>query len=802
MQPYVSAVLSRHAANFPFFDVGATPVIPKGAPVRHVVAKMNSWAAGIAAAVGVGVNIAVDVNGKLLPQGMLAACTPTKGTKEVASLILSKELLTRVQAGVTQSSWDFFTGVVLHELGHAVLTEPLTKFKKHFEEAQDLWMLFNLFEDEKVEGWITSEFPAYAAFVGLLARHVEDSYAEEIDEVVTMLAANWQDPEGLKLLARVYARAPKLYGRIRKKLPKAFRKGFCAKLEAVRLEAPSVRFDSFQAAQAIHKVVQDHLDKDELARKQAIGEVLSWLLNQQAQQAAEKAASGLSRLLKAVSSGSGSPEGGKAESGEGESESSEAGPSQGKSNGNSSESQASAGSATDTATDPSERQPEGGSQPQALTEESTGSAGSNSATKSQEDEIDEAEAEFDAAQAASEELKATDTEEVEAAEKRAEQAVQVIKALGELLTEFANLESLSEFRDEVKGSFSSESQRQQADVKLLRAAKGDMSAFAQQSENSNFRIDYANSEGVTGLPSKYPVMVVDPGMGEQDRVLFYETQRNVQKEAAVLAGVFKVRQAQKLVAAREKRSGRIDARALARATVSASVFSRNKIKETVGVDMTVLVDCSGSMSGRKIATAREVAITLALALKKVEAVTFRVYGHSTLDDTELPMSVRGKSDVFTASESLKRLTRYDDAEIPTLFRFYDPQSTAGATIERLAAIRAIANNYDGVAITAMSKIILQEAKPTDEKWLLVISDGMPAGRRPYWGQSALAHTAKAVVDARKKGIKVLAIDIEGQECETIYGKRNVEHFTRIAELPANMRRLVMRIIRNSAEGIV
>ena len=169
------------------------------------------------------------------------------------------------------------------------------------------------------------------------------------------------------------------------------------------------------------------------------------------------------------------------------------------------------------------------------------------------------------------------------------------------------------------------------------------------------------------------------------------------------------------------------------------VFRKDVIAQHPKVQMTLLIDMSGSMSGRvptatgsrlsKLTIAQELAQLFIAALEAMPTVETRVFGHT--------------GDV-----------RDDDTEIYDLWRAGDPH-------ERLGLISSLEHiqNYDGYAIEWCAKEILDRGDEDEQRVIIVMADGWPEGTG-YGGARAQEHVRKVVEWADKKRIKVIQIAID------------------------------------------
>lgn len=224
------------------------------------------------------------------------------------------------------------------------------------------------------------------------------------------------------------------------------------------------------------------------------------------------------------------------------------------------------------------------------------------------------------------------------------------------------------------------------------------------------------------------------------------------------------------------RSGTIRADKVWRGSVlgDGRVFTRHEYKGAGGYAVKLLLDASGSMSGRDT-QAGIVAYVIAKALK------------------EAGMAVAVEQfDAGTSSCCV-----YHSFLLP-----WDSND-----VERVFAYRADEQNRDGYSIKAAGHELLKRQE--DHKIMLVLSDGAPchgghsdaieiAGGNPYGsGQEFNDDAAKAVRDLRTKGVKVLGIYFGGSYSKDteayIYGKDFV-HITEIERMAEQVKRYLIRTI--------
>jgi cobalamin biosynthesis protein CobT len=106
-------------------------------------------------------------------------------------------------------------------------------------------------------------------------------------------------------------------------------------------------------------------------------------------------------------------------------------------------------------------------------------------------------------------------------------------------------------------------------------------------------------------------------------------------------------------------SGRLDRRALTRyASGSANIFSRRDIKEAEKSAVSVLIDCSGSMDGRRIRIAEEIAVHLSRLLNRAK-VPFAINGFH--NDKQTSEQVGGGDWITTSTPTFIPFKRWGEA---------------------------------------------------------------------------------------------------------------------------------------------
>jgi cobalamin biosynthesis protein CobT len=210
-------------------------------------------------------------------------------------------------------------------------------------------------------------------------------------------------------------------------------------------------------------------------------------------------------------------------------------------------------------------------------------------------------------------------------------------------------------------------------------------------------------------------------------------------------------------------TGRLDRKAFTRyATGGTAIFSKRHHVEAQASAVTVLIDCSGSMSnGRRIQTAQSVAIQLSKMLDKANA-SFNVIGFQG-GQGGLRQNPTGAS-----NKTIDSLIEYTEF-IP--FKGWSESLTKASA--KLGAIRYCANNstpdYSALTMT------LEDLSKRDEqrKILFFLTDA---------DSYTMSHMIHVQNIADKLGIKIIAIGIGNTDVEQCFKiAQNVENVSDLAD---------------------
>ncbi len=178
----------------------------------------------------------------------------------------------------------------------------------------------------------------------------------------------------------------------------------------------------------------------------------------------------------------------------------------------------------------------------------------------------------------------------------------------------------------------------------------------------------------------------------------------------------------------------------------------------------VLVDESGSMDGSKISKAKKATILL----------------EDTLRNLNTPHIICGHT------------TGYEGIIINN---YVDFDTNDNKDKYRLAQIKAEYGNVDGAAITYMGEKLLK--RPEEQKVLIVISDGLPAGVSYYSANNSDEDTILAIKKYRKSGVNVFGAVIDDYEdVSKLYGEQYCLDCREDGALEKNLIRLIKKYLKN------
>ena len=223
---------------------------------------------------------------------------------------------------------------------------------------------------------------------------------------------------------------------------------------------------------------------------------------------------------------------------------------------------------------------------------------------------------------------------------------------------------------------------------------------------------------------------------------------------------------------REQERGELDRMSLAHLVTSPGYRTPFRVPRAApGRDAAVslLIDCSGSMAGRKIELARLCAAALCDALTQL-GFACEVLGYSSVEDAAMRAHYQRWIDAGHDTFGYNRFVERLDLRV---YKRFDSDNPSG-----LACIECGHENPDGEALSWAAERLL--AKRARRRILMVLSDGYPATGD---GNPTILRTdLRARVDAlRERRVELIGVGILDDAVETFYPvSRVVEH---LHELP-------------------
>jgi|GEM_PF-939585 len=244
---------------------------------------------------------------------------------------------------------------------------------------------------------------------------------------------------------------------------------------------------------------------------------------------------------------------------------------------------------------------------------------------------------------------------------------------------------------------------------------------------------------------------------------------------------------------REQERGEIDRAALARLAASRGYRTPFRVAtHASGRDtaVTLLLDLSGSMAGRKIELARLCAAALADALMQL-GFDCEVLGYSSVESPQMRAQFERAR---AAGADLRGYNRFVERLDLRVFKRFDAGHSHGAS--GLASIECGHENPDGEALSWAAARLM--ARRTRRRLLFVLSDGYPSTSD---GDPAILRSDlhARVAEVGEQGIELVGIGIQDDAVEAFYPHAVVVR--KLHELPAVALKTLSRMLaRRSGVG--
>jgi cobalamin biosynthesis protein CobT len=205
-----------------------------------------------------------------------------------------------------------------------------------------------------------------------------------------------------------------------------------------------------------------------------------------------------------------------------------------------------------------------------------------------------------------------------------------------------------------------------------------------------------------------------------------------------------------------KRAGRIDRRSLARVKAGYDrPFTTRSGASPTRYKVVVILDCSGSMMGKRINDAVQLGWDFALACQYMPNVDMEVWGQGT-------RYFEGAGDTSKAQEKNEASsTGVREGHFIAAYDLWRSGQTKAQFKRALRNIKLVGNE-DGWALDAIMADVMGRRKSNEKVITIMVSDGAPIYSE---GQAALGHVRSVVQRWRRKGAALISVSVS-------YGLRN------------------------------
>ncbi len=255
--------------------------------------------------------------------------------------------------------------------------------------------------------------------------------------------------------------------------------------------------------------------------------------------------------------------------------------------------------------------------------------------------------------------------------------------------------------------------------------------------------------------------------------VFIEDYNSVRAGIRALRNKFLIRHSETRNEVKEQRTGYLDRTRLHKSSFDDRIFKTYDTVKSVGMDISLLLDMSGSMQiSSRIKQCRRAGILLAKACEGIPGLNLCIYGHTTGSDTQ---SCAGTCEITNL---------YGDL--------------AKKDIKAIGTMQPTGGTYDGFAIDFVGRRVLRNGT-NNEKWLIYVADGEPCAH-DYSGSAAIEHTGKVVRRLSKKGLHIIGVDIGDMPHFKQMFPMSVQ-FLDVRSLVSNLGRLVGTLVKTRSREI-
>ena len=195
--------------------------------------------------------------------------------------------------------------------------------------------------------------------------------------------------------------------------------------------------------------------------------------------------------------------------------------------------------------------------------------------------------------------------------------------------------------------------------------------------------------------------------------------------------------------------GRLDSRTVWRnsARGSIDIFRERRQPSPTKLDVHLLVDASGSMSGDRACRAQDMAATMVDAFKRIPTVRVHVWQHNATSGTA------------------------------NIYRIFEPGMATHGFNSMLNNIDG--GNADGFALQAIGERVVRMQRADTLSLIIVISDGLPSVNGLGATGNILDHSVMVTQNLARKNVSVMGVAIAGdmRAHEQMYGEGSSILFT-------------------------
>jgi cobalamin biosynthesis protein CobT len=210
------------------------------------------------------------------------------------------------------------------------------------------------------------------------------------------------------------------------------------------------------------------------------------------------------------------------------------------------------------------------------------------------------------------------------------------------------------------------------------------------------------------------------------------------------------------------------------------VFRKRHETKAISTAVSLVVDCSGSMSGSKITLAGTAAYALSAVLERLK-ITYEVIGFTTLASGEMLTLIRDDAESHKSSLRDMSWGRIEPIYMPVFKSFSGKLDTAA--VSRMAHLTEgpdwLSQNVDGESVQLAARRLVQQR--AERHIMIVLSDGQPCCSM---GRRLEEHLKATVKNLEKQNVEMIGIGIRDRSVTNFYPKSVV--LNDVEELPTRV----------------